>query len=55
MQASGSSQLALHASFPEPKKLHVAPGKGHLNVLSGDDFPALAAMQAQFVKDMVAK
>lgn len=45
-------QIALHNNFPEPKLLHIAPGKGHLNVLSGEDFPALAAMQADFVKNI---
>lgn len=48
-------QLALFETFPEPKKVHVAPGKGHLNVLSGDDFPALAKMQAEFVFEMLEK
>lgn len=43
-------QHALFATFPEPKLAHVAPGKGHLNVLSGEDFPELAAMQADFIK-----
>jgi hypothetical protein len=47
------AQIELHKSFPEPKLLHIAPGKGHLNVLSGEDFPALAKMQADFVKDIV--
>ncbi|KAI9676000.1 MAG: hypothetical protein M1817_000743 [Caeruleum heppii] len=45
-------QFALFDTFPEPKKVHVAPGKGHLNVLSGDDFPMLCKMQAGFLKDM---
>lgn len=47
-------QIALHESFPEPKLLHIAPGKGHLNVLSGEDFPLLSEMQANFVKDVVS-
>lgn len=48
-------QFALFDTFAEPKKVHVAPGKGHLNVLSGEDFPDLCAMQAEFLKDIVAK
>ncbi|KAI1198125.1 Alpha/Beta hydrolase protein [Nemania serpens] len=47
-------QLALYATFPEPKQVHIAPGKGHLNVLSGEDFPALSAMQAEFIKKILA-
>ncbi|KAL8804452.1 MAG: hypothetical protein Q9182_002557 [Xanthomendoza sp. 2 TL-2023] len=48
-------QFALMDTFPEGKKCHVAPGKGHLNVLSGDDFPMLGDMQAEFVKGVLAK
>ncbi|KAI4704395.1 hypothetical protein J4E81_001461 [Alternaria sp. BMP 2799] len=48
------AQIALHATFPEPKVLHIAPGKGHLDVLSGDDFPMLSDLQANFVKKIVA-
>ncbi|KUI66527.1 hypothetical protein VM1G_02157 [Cytospora mali] len=43
-------QHALFTMFPEPKLVYVAHGKGHLDVLSGEDFPELAAMQAEFVK-----
>jgi len=48
------AQIALHATFPEPKVLHIAPGKGHLDVLSGEDFPMLSNLQADFVKKIVA-
>ena len=44
-------QLALYETFPEPKKVHIAPGKGHLNVLSGDDFALLIEQQIAFLKD----
>ncbi|KAI1817359.1 Alpha/Beta hydrolase protein [Poronia punctata] len=47
-------QIKLHQSFPEPKLLHIAPGKGHLNVLSGEDFPMLAEMQVKFVRDITS-
>ena len=47
-------QFALFETFPHPKKVHVAPGKGHLNVLSGEEFPQLAQMQAEFVRDTLA-
>lgn len=47
------AQIALHKSFPEPKLLYIAPGKAHLDVLSGDDFPMLSRMQANFVNDIV--
>ena len=42
-------QFALFETFPSPKCVHVAPGKGHLNVLSGEEFPALSQLQAEFV------
>lgn len=49
MISTPEGQLELFGTFPEPKKVHIAPGKGHLNVLSGEDFPALSKMQADFV------
>lgn len=51
MISTPEGQLELFETFPEPKKVHIAPGKGHLNVLSGEDFPALSKMQADFVFD----
>jgi fermentation-respiration switch protein FrsA (DUF1100 family) len=42
-------QLALFETFSGPKKAHVALGKGHLNVLSGDDFPFLMKLQVGWV------
>ena len=48
-------QLALWETFPDPKKVHIATGKGHLNVLSGDDFPLLSKIQADFVREMSQK
>ena len=49
-------QLALFETFVgEGKKVHVAPGKGHLNVLSGDDFPFLGQMQTDFANEIMAK
>ena len=48
-------QFALFDTFPQPKKLHVAPGKGHLNVLSGDDFPMLCKMQVEFVRSILKR
>lgn len=47
-------QFKLFDSFPGKRnKVHVALGKGHLNVLSGDDFPALQAMQSAYLKEIV--
>ncbi|KAI3391507.1 hypothetical protein diail_7205 [Diaporthe ilicicola] len=47
------AQIKLHSTFPEPKLLHIAPGKKHLNVLSGEDFPLIADLQSGFIKDIV--
>ncbi|KAF6807781.1 DltD domain-containing protein [Colletotrichum sojae] len=47
-------QFALFDTFPGPKKAHVSVGKGHLNVLSGPEFPDLIKMQVDFIKDILA-
>ena len=44
-------QIALHESFSsKQKQREVVPRKGHLDVLSGEDFPALCKLQARFLK-----
>ncbi|KAI9651887.1 MAG: hypothetical protein M1831_007509 [Alyxoria varia] len=44
-------QMKLHESFPSKhKKVYVSSGKGHLNVLSGEDFPVLSKLQVDFAK-----
>lgn len=47
-------QFALFDTFPGPKKAHVSAGKGHLDVLSGPEFPDLIKMQVDFIKDILA-
>jgi len=42
-------QVALFKTFSEPKRLHISKGKGHLNVLSGEDLPFLMKLQADWV------
>ncbi|KAJ2982263.1 hypothetical protein NQ176_g1491 [Zarea fungicola] len=46
-------QQELFDGFPEPKTAHVAKGKGHLDVLSGEDYEELADMQASFLKSIL--
>ncbi|KAK4062497.1 uncharacterized protein Triagg1_9983 [Trichoderma aggressivum f. europaeum] len=46
------TQIKWFDSFPTPKKMHVALGKGHLDVLSGDDSQVLADLQVKFVLDI---
>lgn len=53
MISLSEGQLDLFRTFPGPKKVHVAPGKGHMNVLSGEDSPALAKMQADFIFEIL--
>jgi pimeloyl-ACP methyl ester carboxylesterase len=48
--SSPEEQVALFNSLSHPKRLHMAPGKGHLNVLSGEDFPVLMKLQADWVQ-----
>ncbi|KAJ6443719.1 31.7 kDa protein in traX-finO intergenic region [Purpureocillium lavendulum] len=47
-------QHSLFSTFPGPKKAHVSIGKGHLNVLSGPEFPDLIKMQVDFIQDILA-
>jgi hypothetical protein len=42
-------QVDLFEPLRQPKKFHLALGKGHVNVLSGDDFEALAKVQIDFL------
>lgn len=42
-------QLAVFEEMTEPKRKHIALGKGHLNVLSGEDFPFLMKLQIDFM------
>jgi fermentation-respiration switch protein FrsA (DUF1100 family) len=36
-----ANQLKLFDSMSEPKRSHIASGKGHMDILSGEDFPKL--------------
>lgn len=42
-------QISLFETLSHPKKVHTALGKGHLNVLSGEDFPFLMKLQVDWV------
>jgi fermentation-respiration switch protein FrsA (DUF1100 family) len=44
-------QLKLFETMSEPKRSHVALGKGHMDVLSGEDFLELMKLQIDFFKD----
>ncbi|KAF2119265.1 Alpha/Beta hydrolase protein [Lophiotrema nucula] len=44
-------QFELFNTLPEGKESHVAPGKGHLDVLSGEGFEHLMGVQADFLKN----
>jgi hypothetical protein len=48
--SSPEEQIALFNSLSQPKKLHMAKGKGHLNVLSGEDFPVLMKLQVDWLR-----
>ena len=43
-------QLALYESLSPPKQVHKVPGKGHLTLFSGEDFPNLMRLQVTFLK-----
>jgi pimeloyl-ACP methyl ester carboxylesterase len=42
-------QKELFATLKGPKKIHIALGKGHVDVLAGDDLGALAKVQIDFL------
>lgn len=46
-------QLALFEGIQGPKRLHVADGKGHLNVLTGDKADVVMQQQTNFIKDVL--
>lgn len=49
-----AEQFALFESFKGGlNKVHVAQGKGHLNILSGHDFPVLQGLQADFMNGVI--
>lgn len=49
------NQLKLFDSLSEPKRSHVATGKGHMDVLSGEDFPKIMQMQVDFIWQYLRK
>ena len=46
---SQKEQLRQFDRLRQPKKSHVEPGKGHMNVLSGDSFIRLGKLQVEFL------
>ncbi|KAI9642740.1 hypothetical protein NHQ30_008471 [Ciborinia camelliae] len=48
-------QFKLFDTFQGPKKCYVSPGKGHLDVLSGEDFESLCEMQVKFLHGFLQK
>lgn len=45
-------QRALFEGFRGPKRLHVADGKGHMNVLTGENADVVMQQQTNFIKDV---
>lgn len=46
-------QRALFEGIQGPKRLHIADGKGHLNVLVGDKVDVVMQQQIDFIKDVL--
>ena len=46
-------QLQYFQGLREPKFVHVEPGRGHMNILTGDSFPKLMDIQIAFIKGHV--
>ena len=47
------NQIDIFANFKGPKKFHLALGRGHVNVLMGDDMAMLAKLQSDFIWQVV--
>ncbi|KUJ19569.1 alpha/beta-hydrolase [Mollisia scopiformis] len=52
--APTADQLAFYEELTGPKRLHVAPGMGHLDILSSEEAPALMKMQVDFIRRVLA-
>lgn len=50
--SSTEDQHWMYDNFDGPKRLHTAPGKGHLNVLSGGDAEVYMQQQVDFIRDV---
>ncbi|KJX94358.1 peptidase s15 like protein [Zymoseptoria brevis] len=44
-------QIAMTEILQCPKKVHIAPGRNHMDVLTGDGFDALCQMQLDFIME----
>jgi pimeloyl-ACP methyl ester carboxylesterase len=44
-------QTKLFQSIRGAKRHHIEPGKGHMDILAGESFPKLMAMQVDFLKE----
>lgn len=44
------NQEKMVATMAEPKKMHVEPNKGHMDILSGESFPKLMGIMVDFLK-----
>lgn len=49
------NQLRGFELLTEPKRIHVEPGRGHMDILAGEHLPGLMQMQVDFVHDMLEK
>lgn len=47
-------QLAFYEELTGPKRLHVAAGKGHLDILTSEDAPILMKLQVDFIRQVLA-
>jgi hypothetical protein len=47
------NQIDIFATLTGPKKFHLALGRGHVNVLMGDDMTMLAKIQSDFIWHVV--
>ena len=48
--STADNQKKLFGQFAQPKQIDLVPNKGHMDALSGDDFPQLMAKQVDFLK-----
>lgn len=46
-------QLAFYEELTGPKRLHLAEGKGHLDILTAEDAPILMKLQVDFLRKVL--
>ncbi|KAL3419947.1 DltD domain-containing protein [Phlyctema vagabunda] len=52
LMSPAQEQLDIFENLKGPKRLHIAPGKGHMEVMSGPEFVSLMKLEFDFLMDV---